>query len=489
MSVQLFENQDYTENKAYWIKWRDLYNGDHKVLTESFEYLWPHYIEEFGKDGARLLRARRRRTRYLEIPEIVISLWTSYFFRQAPTISVETDDLLGEFKENIDGKKTPLDAFAIKATESFLQSGKVFILVDAPSEGSEKIPYMQLVHALDVPDWELETDDPLRRGKFNLFRREYLQTQKRENLTQQPKTLKISDEYFRENGKVVINRYSMPTSSEKTNFHTKSEWQFKERIEIGLPEIPVAMIEDQSWIKGVCEETLRYFNLRSARDNIQHQQGYNLIFIIGGDGSDSGQIQGISEHTWPLLAAGSSVVTVPPVSTASYDASIDEALSSAFRVGLNQLRQVASDSKAVQSADSISEEKDERLALVEATTSMIQSLMNQALLFYAEFRGEQNFVPSFDLSQEFDEANFELFSKVFLTFRDQFKANPILERKAFEKAISKVFSESELEEMEDEGLAIADAPAKIVNSFFAGALEEEETEEEAEPGNEPNEPG
>ena len=452
MAVKLYQHPDYVANKGDWRKWRDLYDAEHKTLVNNPDYLWPHYVEEVGKHKERLLRGRKRRSRYLEIPEIVVSLWTSYFFRHEPTLSEETQELLGEAIDNLDGQGMPFDVLSLKATEVFLQAGKVMLLVDAPSTGGDIQPYMQILHPLDVPDWETESEDPSRFGRFNLFRREYIRTEQRASLAEKPEQSMISDVYMRmADGLIQVTRYKRKVDKRSTVIISEGEsWELEETFDLTLSEIPVVVLEDQSWIKGVCEETLRHFNLRSARDNIQHQQGYKTVFLIGLDPQDAQQVNAVSENTWPILPTGADVKEITPVDTTSYDRNIQEALSAAFRVGLNQLRQMASDSRAPQSAEALSEEKDERVALVESTISRLETFLNHALLVFAEFKGDTSFVPSVSLNRDITSEDFDEFARLYLTFANQFRSNPQYDKAAFQKALGQMFSEAELAELEEQ---------------------------------------
>lgn len=447
--IKFYEHPEYTKKKENWKKWHDLYQGDHATLVSDINYLWPHTIEE---TNPKLFESRKRRTRYLEIPEIVISLWTSFFYRNAPEPSKDALDekKLLSFLEDTDKSGTKFPAFAMKMTEVFLEAGKVGILVEAPSEGANLEPYAFVVHPLEIKDWQEESKDPARIGKLNMLRREYKTVLPRESLQSEPKEVIVSDLYQRVSAtQISVDRYHREIEKKVQGVKNKEgEWKPAGEFILKLSEIPMVIIEDESWIKGVCEETLRHFNLRSCRDNIQHQQGYTNIFIIGVDAEDTKTISAISEYTWPILPAGSSVVPIAPTSTASYDENISEAMMSAFKVGLNQMRSVASDSKAVQSAESIDAEKDERVALVESARDRFSQALTLVLNFVAEFKGiKGDFLAS--LSLDATEEDINEFTQLYMTFANQFRQNPQYEKLAFEKVIKKMFSESELEEIEE----------------------------------------
>jgi hypothetical protein len=473
--IKFYEHPEYSKKKENWQKWHDLYKGDHKTLVSNPDYLWPHTIEE---KNIALFESRKRRTRYLEIPEIVISLWTSFFYRNAPEPSDDALDprKLLPFLEDTDKKGTNFPVFAMKMTEHYLEAGKVGILIDAPTEGSNLEPYASIIHALEIKDWQEETNNSARVGKLNMLRREYKTVLPRTSLQSKPKEVIVSDVYQRTGPNVIeVQRYYKEEQKQVQGVKNQDgEWRLVSEFTLALSEIPMVILEDESWIKGVCEETLRHFNLRSCRDNIQHQQGYTNIFIIGIDAEDTKQVNAISEYTWPILPAGASVTPISPTSTASYDENIAEAMMSAFKVGLNQMRAVASDSKAIQSAESIKAEKDERVALVESTRDRFSRALTEVLNIVAEFKGVQGeFIAS--LSLEITEENMDEFTQLYMTFANSFRQNPAYDRLAFEKVVKKMFSDSELEELEGLEINVQEEEAQEVETqnAFDAVLEED----------------
>jgi hypothetical protein len=473
--AEFFEHPEYRANKENWKKWKDLYDADHETLVSNPDYLWPHTIEEKNPN---LFRARKRRTRYLEIPEIVVSVWTSFFFRNPIEPSDDALELLVDFIESVDRKEMSFTALGLKFVETYLQAGKAAILVDAPAEGENLEPYASVIHPLEIKDWQEEEADSVRMGRLNMLRREYKATLARSSLMEKPREVVISDLYERvANNQIQVTRFQKDVKQKVSGQKNKEgEWQAVSEFTLALSEIPFVIIQDTSWIKGVCEETLRHFNLRSCRDNIQHQQGYTNIFIVGMDAEDSKAVQAISEYTWPILPVGASVTPISPTSTDSYDRNISEALMTAFKVGLNQMRSVASDSRAVQSAESIHAEKDERIALVESTRDMFSKALSQVLVLVAEFKGVSGeFLAS--LSFDLTEDDMQEFSQNYMTFAEQFRRNPEYNRLAFEKVLGKMFSEAELEQVESAGIVTSELEIPTFQNEFQRILEEDDNRE------------
>lgn len=421
----LYCHPEYIQKRDDWEKWRILYDGKHSDLVKP-GLLWQHAIE--AKDGdnnsKRLRSGREQRTRYLNLIEILISLWTSWFFRKSPNMSA-IEGLLGPRKDDIDGRGTSFESFVKnELLRNYLLYGKSIILVQNSSFIAETRaqeselginPKMSILDPMSCVDWDLEVEDAKRVGELNLFRYEFNLIEPRSSSTQKPIRIKHSHEYVRESaGKVRINRYKQPQEEtltvkyENNQQLISSSWIDQEPAEIDLSEIPIVIIESQSWIKDAAEECLRVHNLRSNRDNILYFQGYRTDYITGIDTGNPDQLKAFSEYTKVLLPAGAGVIFTDPVSTDQYDKAIQQAIDTTFKVGLNLFRTLPEDSRVGQSAESMAEAKDNPLALVEASLEDIENGINQALERFAEFKGVSN-PPKIELDKNISEISAEQF--------------------------------------------------------------------------------
>lgn len=451
MSVTLFEHPDYSELAKHWTVYRDLYEGKHDILIAP-QYLWYHQQELISDpDGysAQIRRVRAERTRYLNIPEIIVSLWTSYFFKEEPMLDDATTELLAEddAEDNIDGKGTSLFGFIKDGIlKNYLIYGKPIVLVDAfpgevRSEGERRNlglrPYMELLNPIAVMDWSFEENDPKRLGLLNMLRHEYQIIRPRFQSTK-PETVRYSDTLSVEGGKYTVYR-DMMGSDENQSLVKSSDgtvWEREDVIETGLTEIPVSMIEAESWIKDVCQETLRVYNLRSSKDNIEYYQAYQKIFVTGVTTQE--QQKALSENIVALLPAGATWGSIEPVDTSSLERSIQQGIDNAFKVGLNLGRQLPADSRAGQSEGAQSEEKTNSYMLVESALDDIETLVNDCMEDYAAFKGRSDWEGHIELSRDIGEKNFDEFIQLWQSFSDALRGSEIVKRAALQKVIERL---------------------------------------------------
>lgn len=450
MSVTLFEHPDYSELAKHWIVYRDLYEGKHDVLIAP-AYLWYHQQELIpDPDGysAQIRRVRAERTRYLNIPEIIVSLWTSYFFKEEPMLDDATTELLAEddAEDNIDGKGTSLFGFIKDGIlKNYLIYGKPVVLVDAfpaqvRSEGERRSlglrPYMELLNPLAVKDWSFEENDPLRLGALNMLRHEYEIVMPRTESTK-PEVRKYSDTLSVQGGRYVVFRDTI--SGDNSSPYSKAEgsvWEREEQFQTGLSEIPVSMIEAESWIKDVCEETLRVYNLRSSKDNIEYYQAYQKIFVTGVTTQE--QQKALSENIVALLPAGATWGSIEPVDTTTLERSIQQGIDNAFKVGLNLGRQLPADSRAAQGEGSQAEEKKNSYMLVESALDDIETLVNDCMENYAAFKGRPNWEGHIELSRDVGEKDFNEFIQLWQAFSDALRGSEIVKKAALQKVIERL---------------------------------------------------
>lgn len=503
--TSLYENPEYKREKDDLVRYRDMYEGDHDTMVRP-EYLWYTPVERKNPADAKAKAAivqirmdREQRSRYLNIPEIIVSLWTSLLFRKPYSKDEEAEATLKDIEDDIDGKGTSFwDFLKDECAESLFVFGKVFVLTDtyidgASSRTDEKAkgmrPFVELLNPLDCKDWQIESAGK-RAGKYKFFRYEYCVLEDRNSPEDEPKEIRRSDALIQNGDTVEVLRYEQ--KSEKTSpsqvTPEQGHWEKKaDPIKLGVPDMPLSTIVSESWIHEVCEETLRHFNSRSVKDTIEFTQGFTRMFVKGVDPSSAEQIDALSNYTISILPADGDVIAVPPTSTADLKASVEEAIDNAFKVGLNKLRSLPSSSKENESADSQAQDKENIYALAESTVAQIERLANDILKHIAAFRGIEGDPGKITLSREFSKESFSEWVVVFSTIRDLLKGYPEIEKAAFKKAVGELNLDSDVMERIDS--IIDNGPQKsepdsqrtsILGRFLNGREGSESTEDQAE---------
>lgn len=404
-AVKFFEHPEYFKAKANWQLLRDLYEGDHDTMVGP-DYLVKHVLET-KTDGAALYTVRQAATKYFNIVEILTSIWVTSVLRNQPKIPDSLDAMLNsagiDEAKDIDGFGTSLYALMkFDALLNMVLYGKALLLVDAPavkpqSKGqvtSGKIrPWIWSLHPLAVKDWEIETEDTARFGKLNKLRWEYEFVPPRARLDQIPMIETRCDVL-----EVVNNRYqsttytlsgaARPYNSAAVVISDQSGWeQVDETTLTELTELPIAVYDDESWLKDAAQESLRFHNLRSGLDSINLAQGYQKVFAFLEDKTPAA-IKALGEYVVGILGQQDSVTAIPPVPSGDLLSLCNSSLELAFKMGLNQLRSLPVSSKETQAADAQAEAKEEQRALRQTLGQDLQDLVNRALDFYAQFKGQ-----------------------------------------------------------------------------------------------------
>lgn len=484
--IKLFNHPTYKSNKPDWIRYRDCYEGNHETLVSDV-YLWKHHIEsktDPNGTGQLLRNGRELRSRYLNIPEIIVSIWKSFFFRKAPRIPESTLKYLGDAINDIDGNGTSLHSFLKDdVLESLLVYGYVYILADAFNVRAANLaeemavgarPYLGVLPPLSVVDWQ-KSAEPATLNEYEALRYEYKLVEPRSDLTSKPKTQRYSKILsLNKAGQYEIQKYKAK-ETEPGKVNNATDWETDGTpIITTLKKIPVSSIESESWIHDVCEETLRHFNLRSSKDNILHQQGYTRAFLIGVDPENQNQIQAINEYVMPIIKKGGDIKWMPPTDVSGLDAAEKDAAITAFKQGLNLLRHVPADSGIAQSAETITAEKDERLAVIESTIDELETLINHALGNFAAFQN-QELPENIELNRDISEQSLEEFAQVYDSFSHLFSKSEVIEKEVAKKAVSKLKlgkegTKSALEALEEVSFSAATRPDPLAR--FRAATKE-----------------
>lgn len=463
--ITLYKSPEYASKYTDWQRYSDLYYGVHSTVC-SANYLYYHKIESAGDAQALKLRAsREQRTRYLNLPEIIVSLWQSLLFRSEPVFDAAALSNLDGAEDDIDGAGTSFCSWLRDfACRNYLVYGQVIALTDAfpftaTSKADERArglrPFVELLEPLAVVDWQIETSDPARIGKYNFLRHEYDVTLPRLRSSDRPTVRRQSSELSLVDGRYTVTQYNGPEYDVDSNGNVKASgivsnqtapWSLGETISTELLELPISVINSESWIDGVCEETLRHHNIRSNKDNILYNQGFDQVFIKGINAKDIPEfVAAMNEYSKILLPENGDAFKLDANDVAAYERAEAQALDAVFKVGLNQLHSLPGDSKLIAAADSQDAQKDNTYAIIESAVEQLENFANDILVKFAEFKGNKN-PGQVEFNRDIKESNVDEFLAVWSGFREMFRGIPEIEKPATKKAVERLgLSEDELE--------------------------------------------
>lgn len=397
--ISFFKHPTYELLVDNWIQYRDLFNGDHETLSSEY-YLWPHEFETTGADGANSLYSiRRNRSRYVNLIKPIIKRYTSLLFGNEIDFSEIESVIPEEERADIDGQGTSLEAF-IKGqiAKNYFLFGRPLVLVDSfgiatTSLGEERKvgqrPFMEVLHPLEVIDWEIETGDPSRKGRFNFIRSEYEVIEPRMSATDEPKIVRYSKVLTVEGGRYIQKLYKGDKIDSGVSSSKSSNWTLLEEDPIGeLVEIPVASSFLESWVADLSPIALLRHNTQSSLDNQLLFQAHQRI-IGSGDFADGDAVA--SESTWMLVKGEANIQVVEPSQPVSLEKRLETLTLDLFRVAFCQTRPMPADSKVAIAADSQRESKDEFIATLLAAGKEIEDVVNQSVQNYAAFKGKKDF--------------------------------------------------------------------------------------------------
>lgn len=467
-SVTLYEHPEYVANYDSWLMYKDLFEGDHTTLSGPV-YLWKHVLEDNDTITAAKIRSLRQlRTRYLNTIEPCISRYTSIFFREKLIIPGETSELLGE-NVDITGQSDGLDSFfSSKVLLNYLLYGRVFVVADnyniQPQNAAQETnltPTLECLSPLDVPDWEIETEDPQRKGKLKFIRCEYKIVEPRSDSTQQPTESLYSKEYRFQNGVYSVRLWREEQKKQADVKTDSRQWVLVEEKEFpGFKDLPVSYLFGESWIKDVAQETLRLYNFMSSRDNILYHQAYQRTFFIGN--LNAQQEKAVAEYTAAVLPEGTVVDTIEPVNPVALDLAIERSVNAVFRIAFNQHRTIAADSKAVESSDSQQEGKEQLVSLVLSEIDKFERLINESVSDWFFFKDKKlnNFDPKIKIDRDIQEADIEKQIQIYATLRDEITSIPEWRKQTLSR-FAQFQDLQEVEKVMQQILALPEVPQPV----------------------------
>lgn len=174
----VYEHPDYRLNIDRWRKFCRLY-----FSREVYEYIYAH-----TRESEPVYQNRVRRGYYLNYVASVIDLFVAYLYHSPITRQpdVATAELFEELYKDADRRGTAYSVFIQHATTFAQITGHCGVLVDMPRldapfaseaerEAAKHRPYLTLVQAQQIKDWELGEDN-----KFNWVKLEIDRPQNRD---------------------------------------------------------------------------------------------------------------------------------------------------------------------------------------------------------------------------------------------------------------------------------------------------------------------
>ncbi len=449
----------YDKHRAAWKRHRDLYEGEHRTLTENADYLWPHAFE-LKEDGRKFYAERMKRTRYLNLLDILVEIWKGIFFQKEPSVPEATRNLLEPIKKNIDGEGNSLFSWLRdEMLPKLLLFGKPIALVEATAlpdgateaDAAKHRPFIKLIDPLQFVDWQKLPDGEDSLGGFEWFRYEFMEVPHRANPEAAAVAMVEKCRVYSMNGsRYVVREYQKV--KEKIGDKASERWERDGAELLGaIDRIPVVVLEKKSWVKDAAEECLRFFNLRSMYDNQLLHQGYTKHFAVGIDPNNTKQIQALSEYIMGILPTGGDIKTVAPSSQDHMVRAMTDSLVAFFRAGLRKTRELPLDSRESMAADAQAEENRNATDAVLGAIEQLEAFTNKVVSLCAEFLGKKDFDPEIKFSREIHMESAELHVLIRSAFRDAMAKLPTWEKATLKRAARlQNFSGEEYAEIEQE---------------------------------------
>lgn len=161
----------YDDSITNWTLYKDASKGGKEFIENN---IFTHRLED-SDDFA----DRKERGYYLNFCDTMPSIYNSYIFRD--NIERKPDDILNNFRDNVDGKNTNINEFIKQAGYWSSVYGVCHVIVDVPDMVTTKssvsradvksnnlYPYASIIHPTQMRDWSVD-----RYGAFNWVIIEY----------------------------------------------------------------------------------------------------------------------------------------------------------------------------------------------------------------------------------------------------------------------------------------------------------------------------
>ena len=497
-STKLYFAPDFHRQRPSFEFYKDLYEGDQDKLKSS-DFLWYHELEK-KEQGNIIRKIREQRSSYVNHIETIVSQWTSLVMSSDPNIPDDVAELLGDSIHDIDGAGTSLFSFIRDyVIRNYLLYGRPIIYVGAygvkPENLKQEIekkdfrPFWECIHPLNFVDYQKEKANPQRLNDLNFARTEFIEEIPRTSSGEEPLIRTVSKEYAITPEGLLIRRYLLAGKEEQRLFKGRlmqqdqnpyldeRAWQLESEILLSdWDEIPIAAeLNGESWLKDIAPHALKYYNTESVLDNIILYQAHQRIFFATAD-MNGDAIKQAAEYTHSILPEGTQVITVEPTSTLSIETRMSSLLETIYRIAMNQVRIMPSDSKAVQSEMTMREEKEAVRALVKSEMETVENLVNKAIYLYAKYLGKEGQeYGRVEFSNQVGGADIDTFIKLAMTFKEESARLPALKKAQLIKLVHELdLSDKESLIAEIENMQDTRPQAQDPLTQFRSALNEPE---------------
>lgn len=420
--VKLYEHPDVATYSAEYTQHKDIFEGVRDTLTTA-PYLTKHPVEgNKGVPGSmELLEIRKSLTQYTNFAKMIFNRYVALMFKSDPQVDDTTKEFFKEskFLEDVDGQGTSFVKFIKKSffKDQFIY-GKAAIQTDAPSgyvknkDEQAKLglrPYWSTISPLSIRDWGYASGDGLPFKKLEFIRTQYNEIEPRKSSTIQPKTVVKSAEYILEIDRVEV-RYFTKNEAQTGQGTDAGSWNAAGNSEISLKEIPIVVtVQDDSLLKEPAPAILKYLNLDSSLMMGLLNQAHQRIIAFG-EPTDPDKPVHINHATLTYLRGAEGVQVIEGDDKSALLATMTQTRSDIFSLAFNNIRTVAADSKAVQSAEGQDSEREELISMIKSMLDTIEGAINKALKHAAMFMGNDSLEPKINLDKNItiDDLNREL---------------------------------------------------------------------------------
>lgn len=434
--IEFYEHPDFQELIEKWDTYYDLYLG-HKETLSKAKYLPTHELENAAREGgARLRTFRVENTHYTKLINSFISIWTGLYFRKKGQLNEDAIKLLGDNVDNIDGEGSSIFSFLREKIFFYdYMYGRPIILVDslpvAPLNKREEMQagiraYFEAIDPRSVPDWSYSYE----RDGLNAMRYEFDAIAPRNSLNQPPVNNTWTRVLILNDMQEVMSMYYKLVDTEESKKKrgvSKKEWEFvSSKVIEGFEEIPIVWRDfGESQVSDYESELRRHYILESSLDCGLAMQAHQRLYATGIDPSDAKAVKAITKYTLTLLPEGSTLGTIPPSDPSALRERIASTRDMMFKKAMKQIRSLPGDSRAAQSDDSMREEKDNAYAMVQARLSSYESMLNEALYYYALYMGrEKELEPKIELNRDIANEDVSKAERAFLLLRKELDGLP-----------------------------------------------------------------
>lgn len=165
-----YEHPDYKTNVEKWAKYQRLYNSRDVY----------RYIQKHSREHNEMFEKRVARGYFLNYVSAVIDLFVAYLYHSPITRQPDDEAIFGALYKNADRRGTHYEVFIQQATTHAQVSGHCGILVDMPlmeqpiqseadREALDHRPYLTIIQAHQIIDWELDSEGNFKWVKLEVF--------------------------------------------------------------------------------------------------------------------------------------------------------------------------------------------------------------------------------------------------------------------------------------------------------------------------------